>query len=115
MDLHKDMRDESGADEDVFDEDDFTCDVSDSAFPLFVCRQCGNIIRVFFHRKGDKHYCRYCSEICVKTRYALSDDESWLLYQNDKMSKEFRAKLLGEYVGKDILDSNKYHRQRNEE
>lgn len=66
--------------------------------PVFVCEQCGNISRVFMHIIGEEHYCRFCGEILTMTRYALSDDEAFLLYYETKNARTFRENIFVEYI-----------------
>lgn len=66
--------------------------------PIFVCMHCGNMSRVFMHESGDEHYCRFCGEKLTMTKYALSDDESFLFYYDTKEAQIFRENIFVEYV-----------------
>lgn len=46
----------------------------------------------------DRHFCRNCGEICILTKYCLSDDEVEQFKYDEAKMKEFRKKLYKEYL-----------------
>lgn len=62
------------------------------------CQRCGNLTRTLVHEIGDEHYCRFCGRKMVVTRYALSDDEAFLLFYDTEEAREFQNNVFAEYI-----------------
>ncbi len=84
--------------------------------PVFVCQQCGNIIRAVAYEELDIYNCRICGFEMTKTSVWLNDSEYNEILNNRKLLFDFRKNLYDDYVqGNEFFDGNMSRKRLDEE